>query len=113
MTGLCTMDTSAVVLETRAQNTYENGKFTKEILDSLGLSPAVILVTSALHMPRSAAIFRKCGCAVYPAPTDYLADAPYRWDAINFVPNSDALNNSTNALHEIYGIIAYKMLGRL
>jgi hypothetical protein len=50
---------------------------------------------------------------VYPAPVDYLADVPYRWKAINFLPGSDALYNATNALHEIYGIVAYKMLGRL
>jgi len=111
--GLCTLDTSRVLLEQEAQNTYENGAFTKKMLDSLKLPPVVILVTSALHMPRSAAIFRKLGCTVYPAPTDYLDDVPFRLRAINLLPNSDALYNSTNALHEVYGIISYKMLGRL
>ena len=63
-------DTTQIMLETKSKNTYENGTYTKAMLDSLKLPPAIILVTSAMHMPRSIAIFKKLGCTVYPAPTD-------------------------------------------
>jgi uncharacterized SAM-binding protein YcdF (DUF218 family) len=106
-------DTTRILLETKSQNTYENGTAVKAMLDSLKLPPTIILVTSAMHMPRSAAIFKKLGCTVYPAPTDYRADAPYEWKILYLFPNADALYNSSCALHEIYGIIAYKLLGRL
>jgi uncharacterized SAM-binding protein YcdF (DUF218 family) len=106
-------DTSRIILEMKSQNTYENGVFTKRMLDSLKIPPVIILVTSALHMPRSVAVFKKLGCTVYPAPTDYLADRPFRFTLFSLFPNVGALSASTGALHEIYGMIAYKLLGRL
>jgi uncharacterized SAM-binding protein YcdF (DUF218 family) len=111
--GALGVDSSAILLEQKSRNTYENAVFTKKLLDSLRLPPAVILVTSAMHMRRASALFRKAGCTVYPAPTDYRADVPFRLNPVSFFPNAAALNNSTCALHEIYGIIAYKLLGRL
>lgn len=111
--SLCSADTARILLEKKARNTWENGLFTKRMLDSLRLQPSVILVTSALHMPRSVAVFRKLGVAVYPAPTDYAADVPFQWRAIGMIPNAGSLNQSTNALHEWYGIVAYKLFGKL
>lgn len=106
-------DTARIICETRSQNTWENGVFTKKILDSLKIPPVIILVTSALHMPRSAAIFKKLGCTVYPAPTDYMVDIPYQWRLFSFFPSLSALCASSGTLHEMYGMIAYKLLGRL
>jgi uncharacterized SAM-binding protein YcdF (DUF218 family) len=113
LAGCRDIDTSLILLETKARNTYENGLYTKKLLDSLNLPPSIVLVTSAQHMPRSVAIFKKQGVTVYPAPTDYLADAPYQWKPICFLPNAGALENSTNALHELYGSFAYRLLGWL
>lgn len=107
------VDTTRVLLETESRNTFENGMLTKKMFDSLNMPLSIILVTSAQHMPRSAAIFRKLGFTVYPAPTDYSADVPYQWKPIYFLPNIGALYNSSGALHEWYGIIAYRILGRL
>jgi uncharacterized SAM-binding protein YcdF (DUF218 family) len=106
-------DTTRILLETKAKNTYENGAFTKNILDSLKLPRTVILVTSALHMPRSVAIFKKLGYSVIPAPTDYTVDVPGRWTPLSLLPSADALYHSTSVMHELYGIIAYRLLGRL
>jgi uncharacterized SAM-binding protein YcdF (DUF218 family) len=113
LTELLGVDSSLILLEKRAPTTYENGVYSKAILDSLKLPPVVILVTSAMHMPRSVAIFRKLGCTVYPAPTDYLSDVRYPVKPVGLLPCVEALLNSTGALHEYYGIIAYKLLGRL
>jgi uncharacterized SAM-binding protein YcdF (DUF218 family) len=113
LTGPLSVDSSVILLEQNSRNTYENAVFTKKMLDSLQFSPSVILVTSAMHMRRAAALFTKAGCTVFPAPTDYRADVPYRFHPVYIFPNAAALYNSTCALHEIYGIIAYKLLGRL
>jgi len=113
LTGSFAVDSSVILLEQKSRNTYENAVFTKNMLDSLKLPPAVILVTSAMHMPRSAALFKKAGCTVYAAPTDYRADVPFRLNPVFLFPNAAALENSTCALHEMYGIIAYKLLGKL
>jgi uncharacterized SAM-binding protein YcdF (DUF218 family) len=113
LTGPLAVDPSVILLEQKSRNTYENAVLTKKMLDSLQLPAAVILVTSAMHMRRSAALFKKAGCTVYPAPTDYHADVPFRLNPVCMFPNAAALHRSTCALHEIYGIIAYKLLGRL
>jgi uncharacterized SAM-binding protein YcdF (DUF218 family) len=107
------VDTSLVLLENRARNTYENGVYTKKLLDSLNLPASVILVTSAMHMPRSVAIFKKLGFTVYPAPVDYRADAPCPFKPIYFFPTSGGLDDASCALHEWYGIAAYRLLGWL
>jgi uncharacterized SAM-binding protein YcdF (DUF218 family) len=112
-TGLLGVDSSCILLENEARTTYENGVFTRKLLDSLGLPPTVILVTSALHMSRSVAIFKKQGMTVYPAPTDFIADDPAGFKTINLFPSAGVLDKSTAVLHEIYGIIAYRLLGRL
>ena len=113
LTGLFGIDPGHIVLETGARNTYENAVFTRNMLDSLHLSRRVILVTSAVHMPRSVAVFRKAGCTVFPAPANFLVDVPHQEKLIAILPNTGALANSTAALHEWYGIAAYKLLGRL
>lgn len=112
-TELLGVDSSCILLENKARNTYENGLFTKQLLDSLKLPPTIILVTSAVHMPRSVAIFKKLGMTVFPAPTDYIADNPRQFKIMSLFPTVGSLANSSNVLHEIYGIIAYKILGQL
>ncbi|MCU0608820.1 MAG: YdcF family protein [Chitinispirillaceae bacterium] len=113
LTGLLGVDSSKIYLEKQARNTRENATFTKAMLDSLGLPPAVILVTSAMHMPRSVALFRKAGFTVYPAPTDYLVDAEWDFKMIKIFPAAGTLERSTNALHEIYGVWYSWLMGWL
>jgi uncharacterized SAM-binding protein YcdF (DUF218 family) len=107
------VDSSCILLENKARTTYENGLYTRRLLDSLKLPPTVILVTSALHMPRSVAVFKKFGMTVYPAPSNYLVSAPSPFKVIGLFPSAEALNVSSYALHELYGFLAYKLLGRL
>ena len=108
-------------LETRSRNTYENAVESKKLLDAANIR-RIILVTSALHMPRAAAIFRKQGFEVIPAPTDYLvtqADWEYylRPDlsvqVFNLVPSADDLALTSQALKELIGIATYWLRGWL
>ncbi|MBN1248747.1 MAG: YdcF family protein, partial [Anaerolineae bacterium] len=61
----------AIILESTSMNTYENAIETLTLLEQRGLTD-IVLVTSAMHMPRSVAIFKKLELALTPAPTDYL-----------------------------------------
>ena len=56
---------SAILVDTRSKNTVENGTFSRDLLASRGIHRA-LLVTSALHMPRAVAAFRKAGLEVEP-----------------------------------------------
>ena len=64
-------------------------------------------------MPRAMAVFTRLGFTVEPAPTDYLANVPRQRKLIARLPSASALMNSTGALHEWYGMAAYRLLGRL
>ena len=63
---------SAILIEGESLNTRQNAVNVKAILEAQSIQ-SVLLVTSAIHMPRAVAIFlKKLGIDVIPAPTDYL-----------------------------------------
>jgi uncharacterized SAM-binding protein YcdF (DUF218 family) len=62
---------AAIVEEPDSLNTYQNAVNVKKILVSRGIR-RVLLVTSAIHMPRSLLIFRRQGIDAIPTPTDFL-----------------------------------------
>jgi uncharacterized SAM-binding protein YcdF (DUF218 family) len=107
------IDSTRILLETKSRNTYENGLYTKRLLDSMHIPLNIILVTSAMHMPRAVAVFTRLGFTIEPAPTNYLADVPRPRKFIAHIPSASALETSTSALHEWYGIVAYRLLGRV
>ncbi len=107
------IDSSRILLETKARNTWENGLYTRRLLDSLHLPLDIILVTSAMHMPRAVKIFRKLGFTIEPAPANFVASAPRQPKLIDLIPNAPALMNSSTALHEWYGMAAYRLFGRV
>ena len=109
----------ALIMEDQALNTYDNGRFTKAILDSQNINN-IILVTSAMHMPRAKAVFEKQGFVVTPAPTDfYVQQAEWTTNqtenllgkAFDFIPNSRAVSISSNAIREYMGLVVYRLRG--
>ncbi|MEO0949214.1 MAG: YdcF family protein, partial [Cyanobacteria bacterium J06641_5] len=103
---------AGIVLEPRSVNTYENAIFSKEILNRLG-SKRILLVTSAMHMPRSMAIFRKQGIEAIAAPTDYqvatdvLGPKPAYIHITRLLPEARYLARTTRALKEYIGLVIY------
>lgn len=68
----------------------------------------VLLVTSAMHMPRSILAFQKAGLSAIPAPTDYRAKrSPPAWT--DFLPDSSRLEATRFALHEYVGLLYYRL----
>jgi uncharacterized SAM-binding protein YcdF (DUF218 family) len=110
---------SAIIQEPDSLNTYENAVNVKKILQARQFNQ-VLLVTSAMHMPRSLAIFNKLKIAAFPAPTDFLAsgDMQYVSDSfeaivLNLLPEAERLHQSTRALKEYVGLIIYRLRGWL
>ena len=62
----------AIVLEENSRNTRENAAFSAALLKARGIK-LILLVTSALHMPRAMALFAAQGLQATPAPTDFEA----------------------------------------
>jgi uncharacterized SAM-binding protein YcdF (DUF218 family) len=65
----------------------------------------VVLVTSAIHMPRAVACFRRLGIETVPAPTDYLAEEVRV--LLDWLPSGTSLADSLSAIREYVGIAAY------
>ncbi len=104
----------AIVTEGKSRNTYENALESKRILERLRLSN-VLLVTSALHMPRALAVFRSLGIDATPAVTDILVTHAERPDdqplVLDWLPTAESLLLTTSALREHLGMWAYRWLG--
>ena len=112
---------SAMILQDRSQNTYEDALFSCEILKAEGFQN-VGLVTSAMHIPRSVALFEKQGCKVIAAPTDYsITTAAWQktWRpspgefVINLVPSYSNLSQVTKCMKEYLGMFVYRLRGWL
>jgi len=95
----------SVMLEKKSKNTYQNAKFTKKIFERFKIkNPAIYLVTSAYHMPRSYKIFNNFGFKVIPVKTDYRAFK--KFDYWSIFPKMSNLNNSFIAIHEYFGLLS-------
>jgi uncharacterized SAM-binding protein YcdF (DUF218 family) len=111
----------ALWLEAGSRNTYENALYSRQMLAKEGLND-ILLVTSAMHMPRSVPLFVAQGLRVTPAPTDFLvSDAEWRhlWRGgpsatlINLLPNVEYLTYTTRCLKEYIGFAVYAWRGWL
>ncbi|MDX2255047.1 MAG: YdcF family protein [Pseudanabaenaceae cyanobacterium bins.39] len=111
---LMAVPSEAIMQEPKSLNTYENAIYTRQILVGRQINK-ILLVTSALHMPRSLQIFRKIGIEAIAAPTDFLSVKTNNDKGLGILlellPNPDALRNSTNAIKEYLGIWAYQIFG--
>ncbi|WP_341524820.1 YdcF family protein [Nostoc sp. UHCC 0302] len=110
----------AIVEEPDSLNTYQNAVNVRKILESRGIRQ-VLLVTSAMHMPRSLKIFQRQGINAIPTPTDFLisereleelGNTP-KAAILNLLPDTANLNQSTSALKEYLGTFIYRLRGWL
>ncbi len=69
----------------------------------------IVLVTSAVHMPRAERAFRKAGFEVVAAPTGYVSRRPVA--AIDFLPTESGLRRTREALWEWLGMLWYRLRG--
>ena len=107
----------AILLDEQSLNTRENALFVYSAL-SLRNMRHILLVTSAIHMPRAAAAFRKVGFEVTPAPADFrtgwgqgrgggvwrLLDRVMLW-----MPDAHYLHLSDTALREWIALRIYRL----
>jgi len=91
--------------ENKSLNTYQNAEYTAKLFEKLNLPKRIYLVTSAYHMKRAAAAFKKFGFEIVPKPVGFLSSDEYTfWD---FLPGMNSLANSYKALHEYFGLLSF------
>ena len=110
---------SAVLLNDAARTTSEEAQRINKLAAEQGWKQ-LILVTSAFHMPRALASFkRQSGLQIIPVACDYRLDPQHQNQAfswgellIDLIPSSSALNQTTQVLKEHLGLLVYKLLGQ-
>ena len=100
----------ALILETQSSSTYENGLYTAAKLHALNISN-VLLVTSALHMPRAMAVFRKQGISAIAAPSAPQIVKPDDPAFSVWLPNMRALDASRSIIKEYAALMIYWVRG--
>ncbi|NCI47134.1 YdcF family protein [Sediminibacterium soli] len=103
---------SVIIVESRSRNTYENGVYTKTMIDSIKARPPFVLITSAMHMPRSASVFRKAGYdfVAYPCNYEVYPSKFSLYDTI--IPDMALMNKWAMFLKEVVGLAAYRLTGK-
>jgi uncharacterized SAM-binding protein YcdF (DUF218 family) len=100
-----------MVFENKSRDTYENAQFTRDLLHPTP-GQHYLLVTSAYHMPRAMALFRKAGFDVLAYPVNYRTAGPR--DLIRpFYALNDGLRQSNIATREWIGLASYWLSGRI
>lgn len=100
----------AVVLESRSFTTYENAVYTAQALRQRNIQQ-VLLVTSALHMPRAMAVFKKQGIDAIAAPSAPQIVVPGGQGFSFWQPNIRALEASRSIVKEYVGLLVYWLRG--
>jgi uncharacterized SAM-binding protein YcdF (DUF218 family) len=98
-----------LAVEAHSRNTHENALECKRIADGRGWK-RLVLVTSAIHMPRAAGCFRAVGLGVDTLPVDYRAYDASRLSG-SWLPRAAHLERSTEALREWFGRAVYLARG--
>ncbi|BAU91904.1 hypothetical protein MPPM_3299 [Methylorubrum populi] len=98
-----------LILEQQSRNTHENAVFSARMVQPKP-GERWLLVTSAWHMPRSMACFRKAGFDVTAYPVDYRTNWPR--DAYRLASfASTGLGELDIGVKEWIGMIAYRLTG--
>ena len=100
----------AVILEGESRNTFENALRSREIWRGRGFQTG-LLVTSAAHMPRALATFRRAGLPMIPAAADVRVRYPIYESVLDFLPDVNALALTTSWVKEWVGLLVYRLRG--
>jgi uncharacterized SAM-binding protein YcdF (DUF218 family) len=96
------MSREDIVLETASRNTFENAKYSAQILKAKG-HDHVILVSSGLHLRRALQYFAHFGISATPLRSDYLSVPD------ELLPNELDMMFTAQALHEFRGLLLYRV----
>jgi uncharacterized SAM-binding protein YcdF (DUF218 family) len=84
-----------------------------EVVRALLGTEEFYLVTSASHMPRALALFRKAGTNPLPAPTHFLTQKDNGLSPSDFFPSSGGLRRAEATTYEYLGLAWAKVRGKI
>ncbi len=98
-----------IILESKSKDTKDEAQLIKPIV---GNEPFV-LVTTASHIPRSMALFRKLGMDPIPSPVGHSVSDNQGLSVYSFFPNAGNLGKADLAIHEYLGMTWAKLRGQM
>lgn len=103
---------SVILIENETRNTHESAVEVRKMLESLHYRDEdCLLITSAFHMRRSLACYRKVGLQLKPFTTDFYSHRTvYHFDTL-FIPKIEAIMIWHKLFKEWAGFAAYRMAG--
>lgn len=104
------MPEGRLVEERESHNTHENAANVSALLRPLKDRP-LYLVTSAMHMPRAAAVFWSADQRICPWPVDFQHREPEWADAV--IPRVDSLQKTEESVREMLGYWVYRLRGHI
>jgi uncharacterized SAM-binding protein YcdF (DUF218 family) len=99
-----------IYLEENARNTHENATYTKKMLAPY-LAEEMVLVTSAMHMPRAKACYIKEGFRVVVYPADIKKKDTTSGILDLVIPQERNLSKFAELIREMAGFVIYKVVG--
>ena len=106
--ALLGVDRADMLLVAEPRDTEEEAAVIARIV---GKEP-FLLVTSAMHMPRSVDLFKRRGANPIPSPADYRTAKGPGTAPSDFFPNPENLETATAAWHEYLGMLWYRLKER-
>ncbi|OQX82481.1 MAG: hypothetical protein B6D64_00065 [Bacteroidetes bacterium 4484_276] len=100
-----------IVIEPNSRNTHENAIETKKLLNMHFPDGRYLLFTSALHMRRANACFKKEGIKVDTYGTNNVIVKKNPGFSFLFIPSALSIYQWESLSHEIVGYISYKIAG--
>ncbi len=104
---------SCILVERESRSTFENAIFCQKMLEKGQFGRSFLLITSAWHLPRAAACFRKAGLEFDVFPTDHQAELLSKKTFAVLQPDAEALFKWEFLVKEWLGIAAYRAKGAI
>ncbi len=109
---MCGVAPEDIIIESASINTRENAAFVKQLIEKNDRNGKVILITSAFHMRRAEACFKKAGLNVSGFSTDFKSALPEdRFAFGSFIPSIEVLSFWNFLIKEWVGYAVYWMAG--
>ncbi len=101
----CGIPKKDILIENKSRNTYENAKYTSELLSDN--TKNLLLITSAWHIKRADLCFRKFNLNCDKFPTDYTKKDKQFDLGYLFLPNSSSYLKWETLIKEWVGFVVY------
>ena len=96
-----------ILIEEKSNTTKKNSTYIKWIMNEKNIKSGIV-ITSAVHMPRSMEVFKDSKLIFYPAPCDFTAHIE-KQNFFAYIPQFKVLKDLYSAFWEYIGLVYYKI----